>query len=125
MGMLEMRNLATILFVAMLVTGCDVVSTLTNGFNYARAVEADLAASTGAKPEVGFNWSNGRLTRVTVTFPRMIESRPLADLAQTVRHAVADHFKQTPGDIVLGFSLGRSGAGQTTEGTGLVHPVNF
>jgi hypothetical protein len=119
-----MRKVVTILFVAMLATGCDVVSTLTNGLSYARAVETDLEASIGVKPEVGFNWSNGRLTKVTVTFPRMIEARSLSDLAQTVRHAVAAHFRQTPEDIILGFSLGRTGAGLAAQ-TGLVHPLDL
>jgi hypothetical protein len=108
-----MRKVATVLFIAILVAGCDVLSTLTNGFSYAKAVEADLEASTGVRPNVGFNWANGRLLNVTVTFPRVLETPPLSDLARTVRHAVTSHFRQTPEDIILGFSLGKSGAGTT------------
>jgi hypothetical protein len=39
----------------------------------------------------------------------------LPELAETVRHAVTSHFRQTPGDIVLGFSLGKSGSGTVAQ----------
>jgi hypothetical protein len=93
-------------------------SSLTNGISYARAVESDLEAAAGSKPQVGFNWRNGRLVTVTVTFPRLHDAKPLRDVAETVRAAVSMEVKQTPEDIVLVFSLGiparerwRNGAG--------------
>jgi hypothetical protein len=104
-----------LLVLALSLAGCDMISTLIDGFKYAKAVETDLQASTGMRPDVGFNWSNGRLVTVTVTFPRIDEKRPLPELAETVRHAVTSHFRQTPGDIVLGFSLGKSGSGTTAQ----------
>jgi hypothetical protein len=110
-----MRKLAALLVVAVGLTGCDMVSTLIGGMKMASAVESDLEASIGMKPDVGFDWKNGRLVRVTVTFPRLYTAKPLPEFAETVRHAVAARFRQTPENIVLGFSLGRSAAGTTAE----------
>jgi hypothetical protein len=110
-----MFRVAVFLVLAVSLAGCSVISTLIDGWKYANAVAADLETSTGMKPKVGFNWVNGRLVTVTVTFPRLDATRPLAELAETVRHAVASHFRQTPGDIVLGFSLGKSGRGATAQ----------
>jgi hypothetical protein len=105
-----MSRIATIFFLAISVAGCDAISTLTDGFKYARAVENDLQKSTGIKPQVGFNWSNGRLVTVTVTFPRLYDAKPLGQLAATVRSAVTGEFKQMPENIVLAFAI--------TNGTG-------
>jgi hypothetical protein len=110
-----MVRVAALLVLALSLAGCDMIGTLIDGFKYAKAVETDLQASTGMRPDVGFNWSNGRLVTVTVTFPRIDEKRPLPELAETVRHAVTSHFRQTPGDIVLGFSLGKSGSGTVAQ----------
>jgi hypothetical protein len=86
------------------------ISTLTEGWRYAKAVEGDLELSTGLKPEVGFNWHNGQLERVTVTFPQIYEARPLREVAETVRRVVTSQFKQTPGKILLAFSLEKLGS---------------
>ena len=58
------------------------------------------------KPQVGFNWNNGRLVSVTVAFPRIYDAKPLRELAETIRASVQKQFKQTPDNIVLAFSLG-------------------
>jgi hypothetical protein len=110
-----MLRVAALLVLAVSLAGCDMVSTLVDGYKYTQAVEADLEASTGMRPRVGFNWSNGQLVTVTVTFPRIDEKRPLPELAATVRHAVTSHFRQTPNDILLGFSLGKSGSGTVAQ----------
>jgi hypothetical protein len=80
-----MARVAALLVLALSLSGCDMISTLIDGYKYAKAVETDLEAST------------------------------LPELAETVRHAVTSHFKQTPGDIVLGFSLGKSGSGTIAQ----------
>jgi hypothetical protein len=96
-----------------------VFSTLTEGWRYAKAVESELAQSTGIKPEVGFNWHNGQLETVTVTFPQIYEAKPLRELAEAVRRSVSSQFKQTPEDIVLAFSLGKPASGETDEHRGV------
>jgi hypothetical protein len=85
--------------------GCGAVDLISSGLSYAKAVETDLKEATGVKPEVGFNWHNGSLQSVTVTFPRVYAGKPLGELADTVRAVVAKDFKQTPDTIVLAFEL--------------------
>jgi hypothetical protein len=100
-------------FVALLalvagLAACDAVSTLTDGWKYAKAVESELEQKIGMKRQVGFNWRNGRLERVMVTFPRLYDVKPLGELADTVGRSVTGQFKQTPGEILLAFSLSKS-----------------
>ena len=106
-----MFRLAAILVLAAGLAGCDI---LTNGFAYTRAVEKNLQASTHVKPHVGFNWSNGRLEVVTVTFPG-IPDKPVRELAEEVRATVYREFKQKPMKIVLGFELKKSDSGTTAQ----------
>jgi hypothetical protein len=110
-----MRRSAALLILALGLAGCDVIDTVIEGLKHVNEIETDLEASTGMKPEVGFDWRNGRLARVTVTFPRIDDKQPIRELAETVRRAVGKHFRQTPRDIVLGFSLGKSPAGTVAQ----------
>jgi len=103
-----MFKIAAALVFALTLAACDAINTLTEGLSHAKAVESDLEGSTGMRPQVGFNWYNGRLVSVTVTYPRIIESKPLHDLAEAARAAVSKEFKQTPERIVLGFALRQS-----------------
>ena len=61
-----MYKVIAIVVLAVGLAACGVVNTLVHGFEYAKAVEDDLEQATGLKPNVGFNWSNGRLVSVTV-----------------------------------------------------------
>jgi hypothetical protein len=109
-----MYKTVAVLVLAAALAGCDAVNVLTDGLKYTRAVEADLLESTGMKPQVGFNWNNGRLTSVTVTFPKLYEDKPLRELAALTRAAVLKEFKQTPKAILLSFVLD---PGTTAEAT--------
>jgi hypothetical protein len=104
-----LRTIAA-LILALNLTACDAVNTVTEGFQHARAVERDLESSTGLKPQVGFNWHNGRLLSVTVQFPRLYDAKPLRELAPVVRTAVESQFKQKPDQIVVSFALGAEGS---------------
>jgi hypothetical protein len=88
---------------------------MVDGFKYTKAAEDDLEQLTGVKPGVGFNFNNGRLTSVTVSFPGLYDGKPLRELAEVTRAAVKKEFKQTPEHIVPAFSLGRRDADTTTE----------
>jgi len=101
-----MFKTAAILVFAFTLAACDAVNTMTEGMSHARAVENELERSTGMKPSVGFNWHNGQLSSVTVQYPHIVQSQGLYDLAKTVRASVKHEFKQTPGNIVLAFSVG-------------------
>ena len=102
----SMRKIIAIIVLASGLAACGAISTLLNGFKYAKAVESDLEQTTGLKPGVGFNWHNGRLVLVTVTFPKLYDAKPLRELAEVVRTSVRKQFQQAPEDIQLGFSLG-------------------
>lgn len=104
---MNIRKAITIVVLAFGVAGCGAADLISNGMSYSRAVETDLEGATGLKPEVGFNWHNGRFEQVTVTFPRLYAGKPLGELAGTVREVVAKEFKQTPDTIVLAFSLSK------------------
>jgi hypothetical protein len=108
-------RVVVLLALVLSLAGCDMLGTLTDGWKYAKAVESDLERSIGMKPEVGFNWHNGRLETVTVTFPRIYEAKPLREVAEAVRLSVNTQFKQTPDNILLAFSLGKLGSGATAQ----------
>lgn len=102
-----MLKLASALLIALTLAACDAVNTVTEGSAHANAVASDLEKTTGAKPQVGFNWHNGRLTSVTVQYPNIVQSPPLNDLAKAVRASVETEFKQSPENIILAFVLGK------------------
>jgi hypothetical protein len=104
---MNIRKILAILALASSLAGCGVVDLISKGLAYSKAVAADLEQATGVKPEVGFNWHNGYLRSVTVTFPRVHAGKPLDELAGTMREVVVKEFKETPNTIVLAFSLDR------------------
>jgi hypothetical protein len=104
-GIMNIWRVISIVVLAAGLAGCGVAEVISNGLAYSSAVETDLMQATGIKPQVGFNWSNGSLRSVTVTFPQVYAGKPLAELADTVRTVVAREFKETPDTIVLGFAL--------------------
>jgi hypothetical protein len=114
-----MHKTLAIIALAAGLAACGVISTLVDGFKYAKAVESDLEQESGLRPGVGFNWHNGRLVSVTVTFPRLYDARPVRELADAVRTAVGKEFKQTPENIVLAFAL--PAAPGTTAQAGQTH----
>jgi hypothetical protein len=102
---MNIRRIVAIVMLSAALAGCGVVDLISKGLSYSKAVATDLEHATGVKPEVGFNWHNGNLQSVTVTFPKLDVGKPLDELAGTVREVVAKEFKQTPDTIVLAFSL--------------------
>lgn len=110
-----MHKAIAIVALAVGLAACGMVSSLVDGFKYVSAVQDDLEQATGLKPQVGFNWKNGRLVSVTVTFPRLYDTKPLRELAETVRATVQKEFKQTPDNIVLAFALGRTPPGTAAQ----------
>jgi hypothetical protein len=98
-----MVRLVAIVALALALAGCDLINAAKDAFKTAQATEDDLEASTGLKPSVGFNWTNGRLAQVTVTYPRIVEGKPMPALAEAVHAAIHKEFKQGPEKIILGF----------------------
>jgi hypothetical protein len=101
-----MRKSIAIVFIAICLAGCGMADAVVNGMKHSAAVETAIQEATGVKPSVGFNWNNGRLTSVTVTFPQLYDTKPLRDVAEIAREAVVREFEQTPDHILLAFALG-------------------
>jgi hypothetical protein len=100
-----MRKAIAIGLCACALAACDAANTVLEGFRRARAVEDALEKSQGTRPTVGFNWSNGRLLRVSVEFPRLPPGQSFDATAAATRTAVADNFAQTPDKLILGFVI--------------------
>ncbi len=100
-----MLRIAIVFILALGLAACDAVNTVTEGFSHAKAVESDLEASTGVRPQVGFKWNNGRLVTVTVMYPRLLDAKPLAELAAAARAAIGKEFKQKAEQVVLAFAV--------------------
>lgn len=98
------RNLGILAFCAVL-AGCDAADSLREGFAHSQAVQADLERSIGLKSLVGFDWNNGSLSRVSVTFQGLPMTHPLSEIADSTRFAVRKEFKQEPKEIVVSFSI--------------------
>ncbi|WP_158818351.1 hypothetical protein [Methylocapsa sp. S129] len=100
-----MRKIPIVWLLALVLSSCDGFSAAFDGFRQSNEVAESLEKSSGMKPEVGFNWSNGRLLSVTVTFPRLPKAQSVEELAAATEKAVAASFKQNPEKIVFGFDL--------------------
>jgi hypothetical protein len=100
-----MRKAIAIAVLSIVLTQCGQVDSLVNGVKHANAVTSALEAELGSKPQVGFNWQNGRLTSVTVQFPELYQRKPLPELVTIVRAAVEKEFQQKPNNLVLGFRV--------------------
>jgi hypothetical protein len=100
-----MRKAFAIVVLALGLAACDAVDTAVDGFKNANAVAGDLEQTTGVRPQVGFQWTNGRLVSVTVTFPLLYDAKPMRELVEAVRAAIGKEFKQKPESIVLAFAL--------------------
>ena len=83
-----MRKSIAIAFIAICLAGCGMADAVVNGMKHSAAVETAIKEATGVKPSVGFNWNNGHLTSVTVTFPQLYDTKPLRDVAEIAREAV-------------------------------------
>jgi hypothetical protein len=113
-----MLRIIGIFVAAVTLAGCDpisAISTVANGLKQAKAVETELQESTGMKPQVGFNWHNGQLASVTVTYPSVPDNKTLNELSEVTRTAVVHQFKQTPNAIVLSFVLKDTKPSPTTK----------
>ncbi|WOS40003.1 hypothetical protein [Xanthomonas rydalmerensis] len=97
----------SILFLAPLflaLTACDAVDTVKDAYAHSRKVAADLEASVGSKPQVGFNWKNGALDQVTVNF-QGVPHKPLEQIVQLSKASVVARFEQAPKNVVVTFTV--------------------
>ena len=100
-----MKRLLLLTFFALMVAGCSAVSTMKEGFKHTQEVADDLEKAIGKKPLVGFNWNNGALTSVTVTFDGIPAGRTTEEIAALSRSSISARFRQEPQNIVIAFRL--------------------
>jgi len=94
-----------VISIMLALAGCGPVDTLKEGFAHSQAVSESLEKTLGVKPFVGFNWSNGTLDSVSVTFQGIPANVPLADIVDKSKQAVSAEFKQLPTQVLISFAL--------------------
>ncbi|MCG2594474.1 hypothetical protein LZ009_16980 [Ramlibacter sp. XY19] len=90
---------------ALCLSGCDAFDTVREGYAHSQAVSTRLEKAVGVKSFVGFNWNNGTLTSVSVTFERVPADVQLPAIVKLATEAVAAEFKQKPKQVVIGFAV--------------------
>lgn len=95
--------IGTVLIVSL--AACDAYDSAKEGFAHSQAISTELEKTLGTKTFVGFNWHNGTLSAVTVTFEGVPKGRTLQEISDVSRAAVLKEFKQTPEQIVIAFSF--------------------
>ena len=100
-----MKSIPCILIAGLMLAGCDAVSTLSDGLKQSTAVAAELEKSVGSKPFVGFNWNNGRLDNVNITFKGIPQDKSTQEIAVLSQASIKRHFKEEPCQVVISFSI--------------------
>jgi hypothetical protein len=100
-----MKSFLTLAFMLVSVSACSAVGAVTDGFKHSDDVATDLEATIGAKPFVGFNWNNGVLTDVNITFDGVPKGKSTEQIISTARNSIGRHFKQAPQQIVISFTI--------------------
>lgn len=100
-----MLRIIAICLLAIHCAACDMIGGALDLMKQSNEVKADLEQLTGTKPEVGVNWSNGRLRSVTVQFPDLYDRKPLREFAGEVNSVVVKRFNRKPDSIILSFSV--------------------
>ncbi len=95
----------SLLFLLLLLAGCGAVDSMTDGFKHTQEVANDLENAVGSKPFVGFNWNNGSLTNVSVTFGEVPKGKKIEELIEISRKSISKYFKQVPNQVIVAFSV--------------------
>ncbi len=104
-GIQVVLRLVSVLVLASALAACGPIDAMKEGFVHSEAVSAELEKTVGTKSVVGFDWNNGVLTSVNVTFQGIPPNLTLAEIVEKSRQAIAADFKQTPRQIFVGFNL--------------------
>ena len=98
-----MKRLSLLIFFVLIAIGCNAINTMREGANHSQEVADDLGKAIGTKPFVGFNWTNGSLTNVTVTFDRVPAGKTTEEIAALARDSISARFKEEPQNITISF----------------------
>jgi hypothetical protein len=100
-----MKKLLSLALFVLMASGCNAVDYMAQGLGNSQEVADDLAKSVGQKPDVGFEWNNGTLTAVSVTFDGIPAGTTTGEIAKLSRAAIAERFQQQPEQIIISFAL--------------------
>lgn len=100
-----MEKSIAIFLILIFLSGCNAYDTMTEGFKHSQDVAADIENATGSRPFVGFNWSNGSLTSINVTFTGIPAGKTVSELASVARQSIVARFKQEPKQLIISFSI--------------------
>ena len=103
--MVARSYIVTVLVATVALSACGAVDTMKDGFAHSQAVSADLEKSLGLKSFVGFNFFNGQLASVSVTFDGIPSQKSLIDITEASKQAVTAEFKQTPRELIVSFKV--------------------
>ena len=90
---------------AIALTACGAVDSMRHGLAHSKAIFTALEKSLGLKNFVGFNWANGSLDSVTVTFEGLPHDRTLDAIAAEAKQHIQAEFKQRPKQISIAFAM--------------------
>jgi hypothetical protein len=96
-----------LLSLLLLLSACDAVDSMKQGLAHSQAVANTLKSTTGIQPQVSFNWHNGALTTVQITFQEIPRDKSLPEIYALSRRAIEKHFKEKPGTILISFAMGQ------------------
>ncbi|WP_392533626.1 hypothetical protein [Nostoc sp. C117] len=100
-----MNKFIFFLLLSLFLSNCVAIDTLRNGFEHSQAVELDLEKSIGQKPLISFNWTNGSLTDLTVTFTSIPKDKSLKQIYELTKQSITNEFKQQPQQIIISFVI--------------------
>ena len=89
----------------LILAGCGPLDSMREGYAHSQAVSAELEKSLGVKSFVGFNWTNGTLASVNVTFEGIPANLTLSEIAARSKQVVGAEFKQTPAKLIVAFAI--------------------
>jgi hypothetical protein len=101
----NLRKLIIFILLPLLLSACGVLDLLTNDIEHSQAVTVDLEKIIGKKPFVGFNWSNGSLTNISVTFDSIPTTKSSLEIYELAKQSIKTQFKQQPTKITISFAI--------------------
>jgi len=96
------RKILTASLLALLLSACNVASSLNEGVSHAELAATEIGKRIGNKPKIGFQYMNGELRSVTVVF-QVTPTIPVDEIEKVARKEVIEAFRAEPGTLVLSF----------------------
>ena len=91
-----------------ILSGCGVGESFSEMQKQTALASEALSKEVGARPQIGWNISNGTLTNVTVVFPDdKVGQLTISELSSKVQLALTNNLKDKPQQVVLSVIIKR------------------